>query len=703
MVTYSSPEATCWAVIIGSGVATERSLTADSSLITVDRSLDGAVEDVAAIENFLTSQSQTIKLDIKSLKGSKAPSTSIAGAPYPPRPAEEAAIWPTFNNVCAGLMRIIQLGIPGDRVYIHFSGHGTRRRDDGAVAMVLYDPICGVSYLSGTQLRQAIHRMVEKRLLVTLVLDCCFSGSVLRATHGLENSQVRFIEYDPDADVHQKDNVFQSLSSNEPNGLRDSTLTLGRFLDPKGYAIFTACGPHETAHEVRFQDGVCRGAFSYFWTDSLATFQRRGASCTHQPLHQHIRARFRCYFHQQTPMLFGNKDHHLFGVTAAANTLGAASLISVYRENQSGRLILDAGQAHGVHQDDVYALYPSHAEVRRKPSPATATTTAKVIAVDSLTSELQPTNSRAENHAIIQPGTPWKADLLTSLSPQKIFIHTAPEILSSLSTHVLPPYLDFSSTEPPLFLVTAPTPTTFTITPTSSTSSSYLFGPPTTILTTATTLLPTLDHLSRYKFFERLDNRTPSPTFESSFSLEADPRRHPAPGPDGVYEVAHGTDFVLRMTNRSVNGNPCHVALFLLSPVWEVRNLVAAEGGDATLIVEPCDDGGEGMELPLEMTVPPPRGGGERLESKGANMTEDVIKVFVLAGPAAFPAVVLGPLVVDGDGNEERGGEDGGLGRVLEVLDGQHGERDGGRKGWWCCKSFSVRTLREGGGIRSVG
>ncbi|KAK4213177.1 hypothetical protein QBC37DRAFT_286509 [Rhypophila decipiens] len=695
MTTDSRHPNTYWSVIIGSGVASQRSPAADGSWTTVDRSLDGAVEDVIAIESLLANLSKTVKLDIKSLKGSRATSRSIAGAPIHPRPAEEAAIWPTFNNVCEALIRIIQRGNPGDGVYIHFSGHGTRRHDDGAVALALYDQACGTSYLSGTILRKAIHSMVEKGLLVTLVLDCCFSGSVLRGAHGLENAKTRFIEYDPECDIHQDDRLFHSLgSSSRPGELRDAALILDRLLDPRGYTIFTACGPHETAYDIRFQDGICRGAFSYFWTKSLATFRQRRARCTHQSLHQHIHACFRSYFHQQTPMLFGNKNHHLFEPTAAVNEVGAvASLISVYREKQSGRLILEAGQAHGVHHGDEYALSPYQAE----PGLTAPATTAKVIAAHSLTSELELTSRGAGTQTIvITPGTPWEADLLTSLSPQKIPIHAAPNIMNFLAIDSPPLYLDLSSTEPPLFLLTAApgTSTAFTITPTNTTSLSTAAA--TSISTTATTLIPTLDHLTRFKFFERLDNRTPSPAFEYSFSLDV---ADLTPGPDGVYEVSHGSDFVLHMTNRSVDGSPLYVALFMLSPAWEVRNLVDdAEGGDSTIVVEAC--GTKGMELPLEMTVPSPRGGGLKV-----NVTEDVIKVFVLARPAGFPAVVLGPLVIDGDRGDDRGGQqDDGLERVLGVLEGQHGERGDDRgKGWWCCRSFSVRTLRGGGESASVG
>lgn len=86
----------------------------------------------------------------------------------------------------------------GDFVYIHYSGHGTRL-PSGLALVLLSEDGRGSRYLRGRNLASDLHNMVKKGLRVTLVLDCCFSGSVVRNSdwHGFE---VRCIDYNPTVD-----------------------------------------------------------------------------------------------------------------------------------------------------------------------------------------------------------------------------------------------------------------------------------------------------------------------------------------------------------------------------------------------------------------------------------------------------------------------------------------------------------------------
>ncbi|KAF5126237.1 hypothetical protein E5D57_010933 [Metarhizium anisopliae] len=52
----------------------------------------------------------------------------------------------------------------------------------------------------GQLLANCLGRMVEKGLLVTVVLDCCFSGSVLRDGN-IRGTDVRAVDYNSDVDA----------------------------------------------------------------------------------------------------------------------------------------------------------------------------------------------------------------------------------------------------------------------------------------------------------------------------------------------------------------------------------------------------------------------------------------------------------------------------------------------------------------------
>ncbi|KAK1828786.1 hypothetical protein QBC39DRAFT_312369 [Podospora conica] len=647
-MTTTHQSKTHWAVLIGSGITIER--VSDGKHETIrDRSVPGAVQDVIAMETFLKNQVRSAKLDLTSLKASKATPPKGSTAKVSDAPVEDPSIWPTFENVVASLKRIIQTAKPGECVFVHYSGHGVRRHDDGAVALVLYDPgPRGVRYLSATQLRQAMRGMVNKGLFVTLVLDCCFSGSVLQ---------------------------------------------LDRALNPDGYTVISACGPHETANEIRLEDGMRRGALSYFLTDSLTLLQRRNSKITHRSLHQHLRARFNARYHRQMPMLYGNKDLEFF---ESSTPISDVHMVSVFRDIADGRLLLDAGQAHGVHKGDEYAIYPPHVEERSVAIAKERHILAKVTAVGCLFSELRASNPTED--ALIRKGSAWKSRLISSLSPQKIRIRIPPGLVLPASDN---PFLHLSATDTPAspsrYVVSLNAGrTAFEIRDTKTSKPLPSLSPiplshsptdPSTASTSHLHLLNTLSHLARFKYFESVQNTLPSPAFERTFTLTPST----SPSPSGVHHITHGSAFTLHFENLSPV--PLYLALFLFKGhTYEVCDLVSDAGQDATIAVPPrarteaqrmatpydpdLEDGT--AELAVEMSVP-----------EGARVREDVVKVFVMNRGTVFPGVVLPPLV----GGGGRGGEEG-LGRLGDGEKGGVGvQRGAGElKGAWTCRSFVVRT-----------
>ncbi|KAK4076864.1 hypothetical protein Purlil1_12546 [Purpureocillium lilacinum] len=180
--------------------------------------------------------------------------------------AKDLMARPTHDGVICAFKTVISRAQAGDFVYVHFSGHGTRKppcgefsdRTTGDLALVLLShEERRVRYLWGFEMASYIKTMVDSGLVVTLVLDCCFSASVYRQ----EGSDVRFLPYDAETDSKYPSDP-ERLADKYPI-CRDTSMQPNWLTNPDRYAILAACGPQEGAVEPKF-DGQHHGAFSYF-------------------------------------------------------------------------------------------------------------------------------------------------------------------------------------------------------------------------------------------------------------------------------------------------------------------------------------------------------------------------------------------------------------------------------------------------------
>ena len=230
-----------------------------------EKPLESCVRDVKNIEKYLKRMSNPVHLHM--LTATESSDSS--------RPAEDPNLWPTYANVISNLEKLTSLAKAGDFVYIHFSGHGTTREPfkdpsnlsieglapnlskfsnpstgDLALAVLEVTTNTEIRYLHGEDLANLIERMVNKGLVITLVLDCCFSGSVMR-----HNSSVRHLPYDPKVDAAYLP-AFGLSAEGKASLTIDRNLSLRSnwLVDPKGYTILAACGPAEIAEEI-----VCNG------------------------------------------------------------------------------------------------------------------------------------------------------------------------------------------------------------------------------------------------------------------------------------------------------------------------------------------------------------------------------------------------------------------------------------------------------------
>jgi hypothetical protein len=156
--------------------------------------------------------------------------------------------------------------------------------------------------LGGHRLARALNAMVQKGLVLTVVLDCCFAASFYRRGH----TNVRFT---PPSTYFASNSPIKTSGTDpddEPlvSRFRDVPMLPSWMMNPNGYAVLAACGPREEATEI-IQDGNHHGALSRFL---YLTLRETRLGKRHKDIYYRLCSRFRASPLKQNPALYGNND-----------------------------------------------------------------------------------------------------------------------------------------------------------------------------------------------------------------------------------------------------------------------------------------------------------------------------------------------------------------------------------------------------------
>jgi hypothetical protein len=345
-------------------------------------SLRGCVRDVSHVEEFLKSAGVPGEHFMKLT----ATNTRIAGQKEPPEPPEQ---WPTYKNMIAAFEGLIATARSGDRVYLHYAGHGGRAEtivpekkgvngiDEALVPTNIHDP--GARYLRDVELAVLFRRLAEKGLRLSVVLDSCHSGGAVR---GVGDVAVRGL-----GTVDRTSRPLESLVASPeqltetwPGGdVRTVTGGGGWLPEPEGYVLLAACRPTESAYEFAFDGKERNGAVTY-WL--LNTLRAHGTGLTFKTLHDRVVAKVHTQFAQQTPQLQGEGQFPFLG-DGIGNAEASVAILEVGLER--GRVKVAAGQALGISLDAEFAVYPiGTANLQDKSARIAILTVVDVGATDAL-------------------------------------------------------------------------------------------------------------------------------------------------------------------------------------------------------------------------------------------------------------------------------------------------------------------------------
>lgn len=585
--------------------------------------LKGAVRDVWRVKQYLETHHKNADIYVFTASNPTNNQTSC--------PPEEPQSWPTAANIVKSMRDLTDRAKAGDFVHIHFSGHGTRfvgtneygNKVTGDLALVLYEPNhFGFSYMKGGKFGELLKRMVDKRLQVTLVLDCCFSGSVRRKE---EENRVRTIAFNP------------SVAVTSPFARRDVRELSNWLLDPEGYAILCACGPEEDAGEYQDRDlpGAHYGALTYMLDIAL---NQCGSGTKLELLYQHLVCLFHEKFPKQTPKVFGNQQFSLFQKVAPALDVPCICLFV-----KDGRICLNAGAAHGVCVGDEYLVYPPNSSRY----PEGVCKTVRTNAIRGLNSDLVEMKPDSEEYKIT---TGWRAGSFKNRTTRKIPVQlTMPldEQARWFKTSCEGLFLDLSINKG------QPVPCRIELRKNENMDYEFLDQEAELCVTipkvaqnhddTDQMVMKILNHLTTFIFFEAIKNGNLNSAFKSSFKINLTNSSGDHYGENDFMVCQEKDRITLRVENTGEND--IFLSIFDLGPAYQVVDLI----GNGSFSIPGKKTRGISMRrndsLPLNevnmslcMEVPP------SFKKIGRETCKDILKVFITSRPTSFTQFLLGDI-----------------------------------------------------------
>lgn len=314
--------------------------------------LKGAVRDILYTEGFLKTTLSVPPANIVKL---------LSVNPETDQEVDDTVGLPSYANMVKEFRALRDRAAAGDQVYIHYSGHGGRvktiyqdRKGPGGLdeALVPHDiHKSGSQYLRDLEVAALLDELKEKKLNITVVLDCCHSGGTTRGP--ADEVGVRGVDFE-DHNDHDGPVLVEIPKDLATRGL---TTPGGPLPEPEGYTLLAACAPEQLAREFAFDGKAHHGALTYWLIESL---QRLTPTTTYRILQNRMLARIRSQFAEQTPMLEGDAGRVVFGIDTMPPVLAS----SVLEVDPVGRKVkIATGQSMGVTKGARFGIYAPGADL----------------------------------------------------------------------------------------------------------------------------------------------------------------------------------------------------------------------------------------------------------------------------------------------------------------------------------------------------
>jgi hypothetical protein len=280
-----------------------------------------------------------------------------------------------------------------DIVVVHYSGHGSQMTDvEGDEADGLDETI--VPHDSGRvphenrdikddEIYLWLQKLTAKTSAVTLIFDCCHSGTITRDAFGEE---MRWVE----ADLRPPEELPPSPV---PPDVRVA-LSTSRDLGPSGwlplgerYVLIAGCRSEERSYEIEEPAGVRHGALTYFLTQELLQAE---PGTTYRDLFEVVAPRVTSRLSNQHPQLEGARDLEVFGV----HRIEPLAFVPV-RERNGDRVVLGGGAVCGLREGSQWAVFKTGTKTMDAAEPLGRVSITAVRAVTSEGTVLEESHPQA--------------------------------------------------------------------------------------------------------------------------------------------------------------------------------------------------------------------------------------------------------------------------------------------------------------------
>jgi hypothetical protein len=245
-------------------------------------------------------------------------------------------------------------GQPEPACLLHYSGHGSMARDTrDAKATGLDETLVphdsrqgGILDIKDWELGALIDELAQYTTNITVVLDCCHSGSGTRNEELVVRQCPVDLRPQPERPLAMK------------AGTRSATPAADR--DPNTHVLIAACSNSQAANEyVDMSTGQKRyfGVMSYCLAEELA----QSPQLTYRELYQRVCRRVWQKYPLQSPQCEGDRDRLLFGGVRPPQDLWVTVVGS-----QDGLIKIDAGSAHGLAEGAELNVFSDSVRVRSR-------------------------------------------------------------------------------------------------------------------------------------------------------------------------------------------------------------------------------------------------------------------------------------------------------------------------------------------------
>jgi hypothetical protein len=203
---------------------------------------------------------------------------------------------------------------PGPAFVFHFSGHGSQAPDPTGnkingldETIVPYDSRTpGVYDIKDWELGQLLEELTRYTDNVTVILDCCHSGS------GTRDPQASLVA----ARRCPTDNRPQPAGRPSQASPTRALATDSGWMRQDRYVLLAACRDRELANEYRVRQGDSfrqHGVLTYFLLRELAADAPAARALTYRELHERVRSEVNRIYASQMPQCEGDRDRVVFG------------------------------------------------------------------------------------------------------------------------------------------------------------------------------------------------------------------------------------------------------------------------------------------------------------------------------------------------------------------------------------------------------